>query len=468
MIGGGSSESLDPNKEYNEVDIARVYQLYERLVTYDDFGAPVNQLAAEFTSNSDATVWKMKVLPGVHFHDGSLLTAADVVYSLMHFVTNPASAGYSDVTSAFITPTGLRAVDPTTVEFTLTAPNAILPTSLAARTLWIFKDGMTDFNKPNGTGPFKYKSFTVGEQSLFERFDLYREHGHPYLDAVEIISFTDPNANFDALRTGVIEAMPDIDFTFIPIVKANPSLSLLESRDGGGTTDFTMACNLPPFNDVRVRQAFRLLCDREEMVANGLSGNGTIGNDLFWPTDPDYDSAIPQRKYDPDQAKYLLKAAGVSSVSLYTSTIEVGQIASAEILQNAASKIGVTISFNKVAADIYYSDLYLKCPFGQSGWSLRPLSTQFAQTLNYSAQFNETHWHNAQFESLTTQARGTLDPAKRKQLYDDAQLILWNEGGYIIWGFYKNVDAYSAQVHGLHAADDRWLGAYDFRNVWLS
>jgi peptide/nickel transport system substrate-binding protein len=359
-------------------------------------------------------------------------------------------------------------VDSTTVEFTLTSPNAILPTSLAARTLWIFKDGTTDFTKPNGTGPFKYKSFTVGEQSLFERFDLYREHGRPYLDAVEIISFNDPNANFDALRTGVIDAMSDIDFTFIPIVKANPSLSLLISRDGGGTTDFTMACDEAPFNDVRVRQAFRLLCDREEMVANALSGNGTVGNDLFWPTDPDYDSAIPQRKYDPDQAKYLLKAAGVSSVSLYTSTIEVGQIASAEILQNAAAKIGVSISFNKVAADIYYSDLYLKAPFGQGGWSLRPLATQFAQTLSNGAQFNETHWHNAQFQSLTTQARSTLDPAKRKQLYDEAQLLLWNEGGYIIWGFYKNVDAYSTQVQGLHAADDRWLGAYDFRNVYLS
>lgn len=231
-----------------------------------------------------------------------------------------------------------------------------------------------------------------------------------------------------------------------------------------------MACNLPPFNDVRVRQAFRLLSDRKTMVANGLSGHGVIGNDLFWPTDPDYAAALPQRQYDPEQAKSLLKAAGMSTlkVTLYTSTIEVGQLASAEILQADAAKIGVTINFNKVAADVYYSDQYLKTPFGQSGWSLRPLTTQFAQVLTYAAPFNETHWHNAQFETFVTAARGTLDPAKRKELMVEAQKLLYDEGGYIVWGFYKNVDALSTKVHGLVPADDRWLGAYNFRNVYLS
>lgn len=221
MIGGGSSESVDPNKEFNETDIARVYQLYERLVTYDSHGNPTNQLAEEFSPNKDATVWKMKVLPGVHFHDGSVMTAADVVYSLQYMASHKAAAGYSDVTSAFITPKSVRALDPTTVEFTLTSANAILPTSLAARTIWIFKNGTTSFTKPNGTGPFKYKSFTPGENSVFVRNDLYREHGGPYLDAVEITSFSSASSCFNALVAGQTMAMSDIDFTFVPIVKGS-------------------------------------------------------------------------------------------------------------------------------------------------------------------------------------------------------------------------------------------------------
>ena len=470
MIGGGSSESIDPNKEFNETDIARVYQLYERLVTYDRHGKPVNQLAKEFTPNKNATVWKMKVLPNVHVHDGSLLTAADIVYSLRWMATHKAAAGYSDVKSAFITAKGVRALDKSTVEFRLSAPNAILPTSLAARTIWIFKNGMTDFTKPNGTGPFKYKSFKPGENSVFVRNDLYRLHGGPYLDAVQITSFSSASSCFNAVASGSTMAMSDIDFTFVPLVKSNPKLRLLVSDHGGGTTDFTMACNLPPFNNVKVRQAFRLLTDRKTMVANALSGNGTIANDLFWPTDPDYASALPQRQYDPEQAKSLLKAAGHANLktTLYTSTIEVGQIASAEILQADAKKIGVTINFNKVAADVYYSDKYLKAPFGQSGWSLRPLPTQFAQVLSSSAPYNETHWYNKRFDSLVNQAKRQLNPAKRKELLVEAQKMLYNEGGYIIWGNYKNVDAVAKNVQGLQSADDRWLGAYNFRNVYLS
>jgi peptide/nickel transport system substrate-binding protein len=230
-----------------------------------------------------------------------------------------------------------------------------------------------------------------------------------------------------------------------------------------------MRTDMPPFDDVRVRQAFRLMVNRDVMVSNALSGQATIGNDLFWPADPDYAAAIPQRKYDPEQAKSLLKAAGQSNlaVQLYTSTIEVGMLSAATILQSEAAKLGVKVTFDKVAADIYYNNQYLKAPFGQSGWSLRPLLTQWAQLLEYNSPYNETHWHNPRFESLVTQAQKTLDENARKNLMVEAQQIQWNEGGYIIWGIYKNVDAYSPRVHGLEAANHRWLGGYNFRSVYV-
>jgi peptide/nickel transport system substrate-binding protein len=467
MIGGGSSETIDPNKANNEVDIARVYQLYERLVGYDNSGAPVNQLAAEFSPNKTATQWKMKLRPDVKFHDGSPLTADDVVYSLQYALTHKASGGYSDAKSAFLTPKGIKAIDKTTVQFDLDAPNAVLPTSLSARTLWIFKAGMTDFSKPNGTGPFKYQSFHVGQESVFSKHDEYRESGQPYLDAVQITSFSDPSANFHALQSNVIDAMANIDFSFIKLVKSNPSLRLLISPQGGGTTTFTMRTDIAPFNDARVRQAFRLLVDRDQLVSNALDGQATVGNDLFWPADPDYASSIPQRMHDPEKAKALLKAAGQSdlTVPLYTSTIEVGMLSAATILQAEAAKIGVKVTFDKVASDIYYSNKYLKAPFGQSGWSLRPLLTQWAQLLEYNSPYNETHWHDAKFEALATQAQKTLDADKRKSLMQEAQQVQWDEGGYIVWGIYKNVDAYSPKIQGLQPANHRWLGGYNFRTV---
>ena len=69
---------------------------------------------------------------------------------------------------------------------------------------------------------------------------------------------------------------------------------------GGGYTPFTMRVDQPPFNDVRVRQAFRLICDRRAMLNTVFSGYGTLGNDVFGLWDAVYDTALPQREQDID------------------------------------------------------------------------------------------------------------------------------------------------------------------------
>ncbi|HEY6356903.1 MAG TPA: ABC transporter substrate-binding protein, partial [Vicinamibacterales bacterium] len=245
---------------------------------------------------------------------------------------------------------------------------------------------------------------------------------------------------------------------------------LLNRAPRAFTLTMSMDVETAPFNDNRVRQAFRLMINRQQLVSTILGQFGVVGNDLFWPTDPDYASQLQQHAYDPDQAKSLLRAAGKDnmSVSIYTADAGPGMLDSATIFAEQAKQSGVTVTLNKVPGDQYYSAQYLKVPFGQGGWSARPLTTQFAQTLNSTAPYNETHWHRADFDKLTTQARQTTDPKKRRELWIAAQTLLWNEGGYIIWGFQDNVDGYWAKVHGLKTSVSRWLGAYDFTDVYLS
>jgi peptide/nickel transport system substrate-binding protein len=110
MVGGGASETLHPAKALNEVDIARARLLFERLVDFRPNGSLYNQLAAGFSPSPDAKRWKIKIRKGVQFHDGSPLTAADVVYSLQ-WVINPANKANAQSQLAFIKPQNIRALD---------------------------------------------------------------------------------------------------------------------------------------------------------------------------------------------------------------------------------------------------------------------------------------------------------------------------------------------------------------------
>src|SRR5919201_3786416 len=147
MVGGGASETLHPAKALNEVDIARVRLLFERLVDFKPDGSLYNQLAEDFSPTPDAKNWKIKIRKGVHFHDGSLLTAHDVVYSLQ-WVINPANKANAQSQLSFIKPQNIRALDRYTVQIVLDQPNSMLRTTLSNRAVNIFKNHTTDFSKP--------------------------------------------------------------------------------------------------------------------------------------------------------------------------------------------------------------------------------------------------------------------------------------------------------------------------------
>ena len=92
------------------------------------------------------------------------------------------------------------------------------------------------------------------------------------------------------------------------------------ASESGAWVPFTMRVDQAPFSDVRVRQALRLIVDRQQMIDQALSGFGVLGNDLYAPFDPAYAKDLPQREQDIDQAKSLLKQAGQEGleVELFT------------------------------------------------------------------------------------------------------------------------------------------------------
>jgi peptide/nickel transport system substrate-binding protein len=90
------------------------------------------------------------------------------------------------------------------------------------------------------------------------------------------------------------------------------------------------------------------------------------------------------------------------------------------------------------------------------------------QALAPTAPFNETHWHNPQWDSLLRQAEAMTDPGKRQELYFEMQKVLWDEGGYIIWGFYPLLDGLSLKVRGAIPNPANELGNWQFQTWWFS
>jgi peptide/nickel transport system substrate-binding protein len=467
MFGGGASETLDPNISNTDIDIARAHALYERLVDFNPDGSLFNQLAEEFSPNADGSNWKIKLRSGVLWHDGSPFTAQDVVYTL-RYVLDPANKAQGGADIAFTKPQNIRALDPLTVEIVPEQPIAVLPTSLSSRALYIFKDGTKSFDAPIGTGPFAFKSFKRGERSLFVRNEHYTVPERPYLDELEIISINDATTRLNALLGGQVDAIAYVDPKLIPAVKANPKVKLLIA-DSGTYPGQVMQTDTFPFDDNRVRQAFRLMINRQEMIDVALGGYGKIGNDLACPFDPDYAKEIPQRPYDPDKAKFLIKQAGREGVttSLYTGDIGPGMVESSTLIAQYAAKVGITLTLDKAPADTYYTDKFMKVPFQCTDWGQRPLDSQIAQALNHGAPYNESHWERPEFDKLTNEARRTLDPKMRRELWLAAQKMLWDEGGYIIWGFPQLIDAHTANVYGFTPSSARPLGWFTFTDVYF-
>ena len=136
------------------------------------------------------------------------------------------------------------------------------------------------------------------------------------------------------------------------------------SPNTGAWIPFTMRVDQAPFNDVKVRQAFRLIVDRQQMIDQALSGYGSLGNDMYAPLDVAYASDLPQREQDIDQAKSLLASAGADGlqVELFTGD-DIGSVATAaaNLFQEQAKAAGVEVKVTKKAP--FYDDQYLQYTF---------------------------------------------------------------------------------------------------------
>jgi peptide/nickel transport system substrate-binding protein len=442
---GGPNETQDAHRGGFTADTARQYQLYDRLVNRDSKFQLVNELADSFTPNKTGNVWTVRVKKGVKFHNGRTLTADDVIFTIQR-ILNPETKAIRAGSLSGIDATKLKKVDAYTVSITLKSANTTFDALFADYAMGIVPVGYNP-TSPVGTGPFKFKSFTPGVKSVYTANKSYWRTGEPYVDSVEIVSIPDETARVNALISGQVDCITDLPNAQVSAVRANKKLAILNAK-AGSFVPIAMNCLKGPFTDVRVRQAFRYMIDREAVVKQAYSGFATLGNDIPSPNDAGFNRKLKQRDYDPERAKSLIKASGVTipEMELKTTDEASGMLTIPQIFALNAKQAGVNVKVTQP------SDFWTGWP-GASTFSMDYyVNREYLQqaTLVYCGgdYSKETGWSNAKYESLIAQALKTPNKALRNEIIADAQEIEYNEGGYIITSFYNKVDAHSAKLTG--------------------
>ena len=466
LSGGSSSDTLDPHKSLTYIDTSRLQSLYQPLVQLDAQAQVEYVLAESITPHQGSlSAWIIKLRPGVTFHNGKDFTASDVLFTFQRVYSNGFTGKFGlgpiDLAST-------KALDSHTVLVQLTKPFSSFADQLAAfwYNLYIAPDGFNPA-RPAGTGAFVYQSFTPGQRSVFTRNPHYWKPGLPYADTLTIIDFSDNTTLQDALSTGVIQGAGALDGPQIASLATTSGIKTVVSHSGE-IIPFTMRVDQPPFSDVNVRQAMRLLVDRPQLIDSALDGYGVVANDLFSPYDPDFDhSLVRPAQGDIQQAKFLLKKAGQEglTVTLTTSAVATGTVAMATVLAAQAKAAGVTVNLSNVPSGTFFGPNYLKWTFAQDYYNYYPYLAQVAESMLKASPFNETHTNNSHYTSLYNQANATASPSLRKEIITEMQNYDFNEGGYIIPAFIDVLDAYSSKITGYTAGKvGQPLSNFDFEH----
>jgi peptide/nickel transport system substrate-binding protein len=217
-----------------------------------------------------------------------------------------------------------------------------------------------------------------------------------------------------------------------------------------------MAVDQEPFTDVRVRQAMRLVVDRDAMVEQVLAGYGRVANDLYSPLDAAYAKDLPQRKQDLDAAKKLLADAGKSdlTIDLFAPNDTAGLPEMIQLFAEQAKGAGITVNAKVIDGGTYWGDEYLKRTFAVDYWGTRNFLLQVAAgSLKDVSPYPDDHWPptGSTFEDDYKAALAETDDAKRKIITDKMQKELYDTGGLIIPFFQNLLDAYNSRVQGLVA-----------------
>ena len=457
MEGGSASDSLDPRTYADSIPIAYSLMIWNTLVEIDTAGNATPELAESWESKPGATEWVFNIRQGITFGSGKTLDADDVIYSInLHRgeTKSPAKGLLSAVKE-------ITKLSPNQIQITLSAGNADLPFILSDYHMIIVPNGMTDFQKADGTGAFTLTEWQPGVRVVCKRKPgEYWKPGRGNFDTVELRYIGDAAVRTQALITNQVDAINRVNQKTVALLSKSKNINISRSQGAGNRFAFVALTDVDPYKKRDVMLGLKYGIDRQTIIKNVFSGYATVGNDhTIGPLNKYYDKTQKARPFDPDKAAFHFKKAGMSgpfelqvSEGAYT-----GATDSAVIFQESLKKAKANLEVKRVSGDGYWDNVWLKVPFCAVYWGNRPTADlQLSQTFVTGQTWNDTHYSNPKFDKLVVDARVELDEKKRAEMYAECQRLLSEEAGMICFAIGDALDAGSKRLRGLepHARYD--------------
>ena len=461
-IGHGSTtDSLDPGL-WDQLYVQTFAAARHNYLIEVDSDGQLKPEIAESWSSDDASTWVFTIRQGVTFHSGKTLTPDDVVASINH---HRGEATTSAVKSLLAPTTDVRA-DGNTVVVTLEAPNADLPYLMTDYHIPVMPgiDGKIYVTSTDGCGGYIVESFEHGVQSTLNRNPNYWKSDRAWFDRIELLSILDQAARLNALITGEVHLIDQIDPATIGMLESRGVANIL-SIPGTGHYVFPMDSRVAPYNDNNVRLALKYAIDRQAMVDVILGGHGAVANDNpIGPANRYFHAEMEAKTYDPDKARYYLQQAGLTSLDVTLSAADAafsGAVDAASMFSETARAAGINLTVDRVPNDGYWDNVWLNpngnTPFCASYWGGRAVEDHMFTTAYASgAAWNESFWENARFNELLVAARSEVSEDNRRAMYREMQQLVSFEGSTIIPMYTNYVMGVSKAVSTPERLSSNW------------
>ena len=456
----------DPAFISSDSEILFANHVYDYLVDIDPQNNVQPRLATSWSVGDDGRSYVFTLAEGVTFHDGSALTAEDVVWTFNRLRDPELGIPTADLYENVL---NVEATGDLEVTFELDQSNPFFLYDLSDNHALVLKAGTDDAaTNFNGTGPFKVVNYSPEDRVVLEANEQYFIQGQPKLAGLEIIFFSDESASVDALRTGQVDLVMRMSTSLFVSLEDEPGILTFDIATNGFDL-VRLRSDRPPGDDQRVIQAMKLATDREEILELVQQGFGAVGRDN--PIGPLYEAyydksvVLPQR--DVDAARALLADAGYGeglNLELHTPDTG-GRPDLAVVLKSQWEQAGINVEILVEPESVYYGeDGWLEVDLGITGWGSRPIPQFYLDVmLECGAVWNESHFCDEEFDELSQIAGSTLDEAERVAAYREIQRILIERGPVIIPYYFAQFAAISDQFEGFDLK--AFAGRTDFRNV---
>ena len=440
--------SIDPHFYNAAPNNGLALHIFERLVERSPTAELIPGLATSWTPISD-TVWEFKLRPGATWHDGTAVTADDIVFTIGRVPNVPNSpGGFSGMVRSI---TRMEVVDPHTIRFHTRAPTPNLPIDLVSIHIVSRKFGTDatteDYNTGRatiGSGPYRFVRFVNGDRAELQRYDAW-QGTKPAWERVTFRFIPNPGARVAAMLAGDVDMIDVPPASDIPRLKADPKLSVVQIQGlrtiyiglarGRATPEPYVTDNAgkpfnkSPFEDLRVRRALSIAINRQAIAERVMQGTADATGQWLPPGTYSYAPNVKVPPYAPDEAKKLLAEAGYPQgfkLTLHTPNDRYpNDSQTSQAVAQMWTRVGVQTAVEAMPWNAYSvrgSKQEFSAALGgwgsntaEAGYLLINIVGTYDPARGRGAS-NSRRYSNPALDTLTDQALSTFDPAQREKL----------------------------------------------------